>query len=174
VTAFERAAIVAAGTSVTFATLDPAAFRPASEVPQPMVSLPVLLHLDRVMSGLSELRSRVQFPGVALGEAEFGADGRSVTLTAWSVRELSNWYDALRDRCQAGVSSRQERRADGQLYGLGGMEWELCLGEVVPGVRVYVESESGEFEVLPDTALVRALCPWMAARRAAAGQAVAA
>jgi hypothetical protein len=173
VSAFEGVAIVAAGTALTFATLDPAAFRPVPE-PQRTIALPVLLHLDRVMAGLVELRARVQFPGVALGEAEFGADGRSVTLTAWSVRELSNWYDALRGRCEAGVSSRQERRADGQLYGLGGMEWELCLGEVVPGVRVYVMTVSGEGEVLPDTALVRALCPWAAARRAAAGAAVAA
>jgi hypothetical protein len=174
VSAFEGAAIVAAGTAITFATLDPVVFRPTSEVEPQTVSLPVLLHLDRVMAGLNVLRDRVQFPGVALGEVEFGADGRSVTLTAWSVRELSNWYDALRSRASAGVSSRQERRADGWLYGLGGLEWVLCLGEVVPGVRVYVVTDSGEGELLPDTALVRALCPWAASRRAAAGQAVAA
>lgn len=178
--AFEGVAIVAVGTAVTFASLDPAVFRPVAEVEPQTVALPVLLHIDRVMAGLVELRSRVQFPGVALVEAEFGADGRSVTLTAWSVRELSNWYDAVTPRATV-VGGRYEERG-GRQFALGGLDWELHLDDLpgVPGVRVYVRTDSAEGEPLPDTALVRAMCPWeasrreVAAREAAAGRQVAA
>jgi hypothetical protein len=171
----EQVATVAAGTALTFASLDPAVIRTAWAEPQRTMPLPVLTHINAVMAGLAELRDRVQFPGVNLAEAEFSADGRSVTLTAWSVRELSNWYDAHRCRASASVSGRDERRADGQLYALGGLDWVLSLGDVpgVPGVSVTVWTESGEDEVLPDTALVRAMCPW-ASVRAAAGSVVAA
>lgn len=132
-------------------------------------------------AGLAALVARVPNAGVVLSEAAVSPDGSAVTLDVWSVRELSTWYDVVGWR-SAGVTGRHERRVDGQLYSLGGLAWQVALPELVelPGVRVMLESESGESEVLPDTALVRALCPWaarlqaVAAREAAAHEAVAA
>lgn len=127
-----------------------------------------------VREGLAALVARVPGAGVVPEEADISRDGREVTLAVWSVRELSNWFDVAGSRSVA-VSGRQERRSNGQLYGLGGLLWQVTLPELreLPGVRVRLWSESGEDEVLPDTALVRALCPWVSAR-AAAGSAVAA
>ncbi len=126
-------------------------------------------------AGLAAVAARVPGAGVMLSEAEVSPDGREVTLTVWSVRELSTWYDVLGFR-SAGVTGRSERRGDGQLYGLGGLAWQVALPELVelPGVRVMLESESGERETLPDTALVRAMCPWAARLQAASSQQVAA
>jgi hypothetical protein len=126
-------------------------------------------------AGLAALVARVPGAGVMLSEAEVSPDGRAVALTVWSVRELSTWYDVLGFR-SAGVTGRHERRGDGQLYGLGGLAWQVALPELaeLPGVRVLLESESGEHEVLPDTALVRAMCPWELRLQAAAGRQVAA
>lgn len=133
-------------------------------------------------AGLAAVVARVPGAGVVPSEAEVSPDGLSVTLTVWSVRELSNWYDVVGYR-SAGVTGRSERRGDGQLYGLGGLAWQVALPELpeLPGVRVVLKSESGEYERLPDTALVRAMCQWelrlqvaAAAEVAAAGTQVAA
>jgi hypothetical protein len=128
-----------------------------------------------IREGLAALVARVPGAGVVVSEADVSRDGREVTLTVGSVCALSAWFDVFGSR-SVGVTGRSERRGDGRLYGLGGLAWFVALPELqgLPGVRVYVVSESGEGELLPDTALVRALCPWAAARRAAAGQAVAA
>ncbi|MFD7410119.1 hypothetical protein [Kitasatospora purpeofusca] len=134
------------------AATDPASIPLPHRAPEPLYRvLPAEL-----LAALTVLRDGVYCPGVALDDTDVTTDGRSITLTAWSVRELSNWYDAHRPRCgSAGVRGR-----DG-----GGLEWTLALGEVIPGVRLYVWTESGEGEVLPDTALVRALCPEQARLR---------
>jgi len=121
-----------------------------------------------VREGLAVLVARVPRAGVVLDEADISRDGREVTLAVWSVQELSNWFDLVGSRSGA-VSGRQERRSDGGLYGLGGLLWQVTLPELreLPGVRVRLWTESGEDEVLPDTALVRALCPWISVRAAA-------
>jgi hypothetical protein len=70
-----------------------------------------------------------------------------------SVRELNDWYVASADGRSLAVSSRTERR-DGQLWGLGGLDWMLCIGSVT------VRTVSAEDEVLPDLPVVRAGWPY--------------
>ncbi len=126
-------------------------------------------------AGLAALVARVPGAGVVLSEAAVSPDGREVTLDVWSVRELSTWYDVVGFR-SAGVTGRQGLRGDGRLYNVGGLAWQVVLPELpeLPGVRVVLESESGEVEVLPDTALVRAMCPWELRLQAVAAREVAA
>ncbi|MEV8324612.1 hypothetical protein [Kitasatospora sp. NPDC056731] len=121
----------------------------------------------QVQQGLRALIARVPNPGVTLNEATVSPDGSEVELTVRSVRELSSWYEVV-PRATASAAGRCERRVDGQLYALGGMQWRVSLPEVadLPGVRVTLWAESGELEELPDTTLVRHLCPWEARRRA--------
>lgn len=97
-------------------------------------------------------------PGVV--SVSVSPDGRKVGLRVDSVAALSAWRDRYGLR-SAAVSSRQELRADGRWYGLGGLSWLLVLPPLVelPGVSVSLSTVSAEDEVLPDTALVRAMCP---------------
>ncbi|MGA5820913.1 hypothetical protein ACPC54_23970 [Kitasatospora sp. NPDC094028] len=114
---------------------------------------------------LAVLAARV--PDAGVSEVSVSLDGTRVELAVRSVTDLSAWYDAL--RCgSASVASRGERRVDGQLYGLGGLHWQVLLPALVelPGVQVALTAESGEFEELPDTRLVRHLCPAEARLRA--------
>ncbi|MQS14477.1 hypothetical protein F7Q99_19965 [Streptomyces kaniharaensis] len=79
-------------------------------------------------------------------------DGRVVRLQVASVTALSAWHDLV-GRASGGVASRD----------VGGLSWFVDLPPLVelPGVRVELTAVSGEFEVLPRSALVRAMCPWM-------------
>ncbi|MEU1284967.1 hypothetical protein [Kitasatospora sp. NPDC005856] len=93
-------------------------------------------------------------PGSVL-DVNVAADGRTVGLQVASVAALSVWFDLV-GWASGAVSSR-----DG-----GGLAWHVRLPMLpgLPGVRVELTAVSGEFEVLPRTALVRAMCPWMPQR----------
>lgn len=73
-----------------------------------------------------------------------------------SIHEFNAWHER-RPGSTLAVRGRYERRG-GQLFGLGGLDWELCA----PGVVVTLTT--GEGEVLPDLPVVLATMPW---RRAA-------
>jgi hypothetical protein len=113
-----------------------------------------------VREGLARLLARVPGATVSLAEADVSPDGSQVELAVGSVAELSVWYDAF-SRATASSTGRCERRLGGQLYALGGLRWRVSLPALVelPGVRVLLVADSGEFERLPRTRLVRALCP---------------
>ncbi|MGW1174591.1 hypothetical protein ACWD4P_12825 [Kitasatospora sp. NPDC002543] len=108
-----------------------------------------------VLAQLVVLRDAVHSPGVALDASDVAVSGRTVTLTAWSIRELSSWFTSY-PTAGVAVSSRPG----------GGLVWQLHLGQVVPGVSLTVGTESAEDETLPDTALVRAMFPAEARLRA--------
>jgi copper chaperone CopZ len=115
--------------------------------PMPVVDVP---------AGVEALVARM--PGVV--SVSVSPDGREVDLQVDSVASLSEWRDVFGLR-SAGVSQRVECRADGRMYSLGGLTWWLMLPPLVevPGVTVALSTVSAEDEVLPDTALVRAMCP---------------
>jgi hypothetical protein len=102
-----------------------------------------------VREAVAGLVARV--PG-SVWSVDVSLDGRKVFLQVESVAALSVWYD-LAGRADGAVSSRAG----------GGMAWRLELPPLahLPGVRVELTAVSSEFEVLPRTALVRALCEWM-------------
>ncbi|MFB7617792.1 hypothetical protein [Kitasatospora sp. NPDC056181] len=115
-----------------------------------------------VLAGIAVLRGRTGLPAVDLAAAvDFAADGRRVTLRAANVQELSAWYEALTPHGTA-VGGQYEARPGGALTTRGGLSWVLSYGPIpgVPAVHLSVVTESGETESLPDTALVRAMCPW--------------
>ncbi|MBV6697491.1 hypothetical protein KV557_10175 [Kitasatospora aureofaciens] len=95
----------------------------------------------RLREGLRALVARVEFPGVDVAEAVVSPDGSEVELTVWSVRHLSNWYDAV-SRASASAGGRCERRIDGQLYALGGLRWQVSLPEVLVLLVVAAERRS--------------------------------
>ena len=147
-----------------FAGPDPATVPTVAHRPTPVLA---------IMSGLQRLYDQVAVPGVLLHEAQLSDDGSSVELRVSGIAALSSWYDA-HPRSSVSMSSRAERGADGQLYGLGGAYWLLGLGRIADGVRVYVTAMTDEEQVLPDSALVRAMCPWEARRRAVQAREIAA
>ncbi|OKJ06799.1 hypothetical protein [Kitasatospora sp. CB01950] len=125
----------------------------------PTGTLPLTARIVGIMAGVQALYDQVATPGVQLHEAHLAADGLSVTLTVDSIEALSSWYAAY-PRCSVSMSSRQVRGEDGHLYGLGGLDWMLGLGPIRGGgVRVFVRTVTVEQQVLPDTALVRAMFP---------------
>ncbi|MFD0404982.1 hypothetical protein [Kitasatospora sp. NPDC127116] len=136
---------------------------------------PVLLPTipDRtVLAGISVLARRAGQPAPAAENVELAADQRRVTVTARSIAELSAWYAAVRPRGVA-VGGQYEARAADRLYVRGRLDWVLSYGQIpgAPGVDLYVVAASESR--LPDTELVRAMCPWALAVPAA-GTAVAA
>ncbi len=141
-------------TELTFAALNPPA---TSTTAGPSVSLAVLLHIAAVREHVAELLTQVPHHGVSLDDMQFSADGRSVTLLAWSVRELDAWYQASGGGASLTVSSRQ--RVEGsRSFGRGGLDWTLGLGRI-PGrldTWLSVMTETVEDEVLPDLLVVRA------------------
>ncbi|MFI9304821.1 hypothetical protein ACIG0C_36415 [Kitasatospora aureofaciens] len=143
---------------------------PAGIPPAPRLTIPA----RTVLAGIAVLCGRAGLAAPAADTVEFAADGCRVTLTAASISELSAWYDALSPRGVA-VGGRYETGADGELLILGGLDWVLSVGQVpgCPGIQLSVIAETTAFEVLPDTELVRSMCPW-AVRLTAAGTAVAA
>jgi hypothetical protein len=102
-----------------------------------------------VREAVAGLVARV--PG-SVWSVDVSRDGRRVVLQVESVAALSVWYD-LAGRAAGAAASRAG----------GGMAWRLELPALaeLPGVHVELTTVSGEFEVLPRTALVRALCEWM-------------
>ncbi|MFF0409165.1 hypothetical protein ACFYUY_01850 [Kitasatospora sp. NPDC004745] len=76
-------------------------------------------------------------------------DRQVISLEVPSVAALSAWYD-LAGRASGAVASRAT----------GGLAWSLRLPPL-QGVQLELTTGSDEFEVLPRTRLVRALCEWM-------------
>lgn len=74
-----------------------------------------------------------------------------ITVEARSIDEFNAWFER-RPGATLTVSSRQERR-NGQLFGLGGLDWSLYA----PGVTVTLTT--AECEVLPDLPVVLAMYP---------------
>jgi hypothetical protein len=103
-----------------------------------------------VRSAVFGLVARLAGGGVE--SVDVSPDGRVVSLQVADVAALSAWYD-LAGRAAGAAASRAG----------GGMAWRLELPPLaeLPGVRVELATVSSEFEVLPRTALVRALCEWM-------------
>ncbi|MFE6500715.1 hypothetical protein [Kitasatospora sp. NPDC057738] len=120
-----------------------------------LVDVSVLRWLPAVEVDLAAARVAVagltaRVPGSVL-DVNVSSDGRAVSVQVVDVAALSIWFD-LFGRAAGGTSSR-----DG-----GGMAWHVRLTvPELPGVRIELTAVSGEFEVLPRTALVRAMCPWM-------------
>ncbi|GAA2112624.1 hypothetical protein GCM10009759_55560 [Kitasatospora saccharophila] len=124
-----------------------------------------------IMAGLQRLYDQVAIPGVLLHEAVLSADGLSVELRVSGIAALSSWYDA-HPRSSVSMGSRPGPGETEEVR--GGLYWLLSLGQVTDGVRAYATTVTAEFEVLPDTALVRALCPWEARLRAVQAREIAA
>ncbi|MFJ9448216.1 hypothetical protein ACIRRH_41330 [Kitasatospora sp. NPDC101235] len=125
----------------------------------PLVDVSVLQWLPAVSVDVAAVRDAVagllaRVPG-SVESVDVSPDGRLVSLQVASVAALSAWSD-LFGRASGGTSSRNG----------GGMAWFLGLPPLaeLPGMRVELTAVSGEFEVLPRTALVRAMCPWMPRR----------
>jgi hypothetical protein len=68
------------------------------------------------------------------------------TITVGTIHELNQHY--ARGKCSLAISSRTEMR-DGQLFGLGGLDWLL----VTPAACY--ETVTAEYEALPDLPVVR-------------------
>ncbi|MGW2371775.1 hypothetical protein [Kitasatospora sp. NPDC001683] len=119
----------------------------------------------RLQEALRALIARV--PNSTVTDTAISADRSTVELCVRTVDDLSVWYDSI-PKATASAASRCERRVDNQLYALGGMQWKVFLPALadLPGVRVTVSTQSGENEELPDTRLVRHMCPWEARLRA--------
>ncbi|MFJ9771135.1 hypothetical protein ACIRVF_07820 [Kitasatospora sp. NPDC101157] len=118
----------------------------------------------QLRQALGALVARV--PNAVVTEAVVSPDRSAVDLSVASVADLSVWYDTI-PQAVTSAASRCERRIDGQLYALGGMQWKVSWSELagLPGVRLTVSALSGENEELPDTQLVRHLCPYEARLR---------
>ncbi|NUP53415.1 MAG: hypothetical protein HOW97_39755 [Catenulispora sp.] len=122
-----------------------------------LVDVSPLQWLPAVSVDVAEVRSAV-FGLVArrldagVESVDVSPDGRVVSLEVADVTALSAWYD-LAGRASGDVASRD----------CGGLAWFVKLPELqqLPGVRVELTAVSGEFDRLPRTALVRAMCPWM-------------
>lgn len=93
-------------------------------------------------------------PG-SVTDVDVSPDGQTVSLQVVGVAALSAWHELV-GRSSGAVAQRD----------CGGLAWFLRLPPlaVLPGVRVELTTVSSEFEVLPRTALVRALCEWMPRR----------
>ncbi|MFJ5070194.1 hypothetical protein ACIQC7_27675 [Kitasatospora sp. NPDC088556] len=122
-----------------------------------LVDVSVLQWLPTELADVAAVRHAVaslvaRVPGGSVTDVDVSPDGRVVSLQVASVAALSAWFD-LAGRASGGTASRE----------LGGLSWFVRLAPLVelPGVRVELTTVSGEFEVLPRTALVRAMCPWM-------------
>ncbi|MFI2610650.1 hypothetical protein [Kitasatospora sp. NPDC018619] len=134
-------------------------------------SLPAI-PIRTVLAGIAVLARRSGVPAPTDADVEFAADRRRVTLTARSISELSAWYAAVSPRGVA-VGGQYETSAADRLYVRGRLDWVLSYGPVpgAPGIDLYVVAASEAR--LPDTELVRAMCPWALAAPTA-GTAVAA
>lgn len=124
-----------------------------------------------IMAGLQRLYDQVAVPGVLLHEAQLSDSGTEVELRVSGIVALSSWYDAhphssMSMGSRPGPGETEEAR--------GGLYWLVSLGWAAPGVRAYVTAVTGEGEVLPDTALVRRMCPWEARLRAVQAREIAA
>ena len=122
----------------------------------PLVDVSVLRWLSAGQVDVESVRAAVfglvaRVPGAGVESVDVSPDGRVVSLQVASVAAMSAWYD-LAGRASGAVSSRE----------VGGLAWFLRLPPLVelPNVRVELTAVSGEFERLPRTALVRALCEW--------------
>jgi hypothetical protein len=153
VSPYEDAAVVAAGVALTAAPLNlhavPAPARSACE----LLMLARLAELHVTIARLAAPVAHHSVGGLDMTMRRVG--GRTVVdVFAWSIHELSNWFDVYPGAGLA-VSSRAVPAGSG-FRGLGGLDWALMLGEVLPGVHLSIVTESLEDEELPDTALVRA------------------
>ncbi|MEU4296442.1 hypothetical protein [Kitasatospora aureofaciens] len=139
----------------------PARFQVLAEVtdlPQWSPQTHDLLADYQLRQALGALVARV--PNTVVTETVVSPDRSTVDLSVRSVADLGVWYDTI-PRGDASAASRCERRVDGQLYALGEMQWKVSWPELagLPGVRVTVSALSRENEELPDTLLVRHVCP---------------
>lgn len=75
-----------------------------------------------------------------------------IRVEARSIEEFNAWYEGRRYGSSIAVSGRYETR-DGQLFGLGGLDWTLCASDVM------VTLTTAEDEVLPDLPVVLAVFP---------------
>ncbi|MFD4394709.1 hypothetical protein [Kitasatospora sp. NPDC058478] len=125
-----------------------------------LVDVSVLRWLPAESVDVAEVRTAVaglvaRTPGAGVESVDISPNGRVVSLQVASVVSLSAWYD-LAGRASGGTASRET----------GGLSWFVRLPPFIelPDVRVELTTVSGEFEVLPRSALVRAMCPWMSRR----------
>ncbi|WP_224275749.1 hypothetical protein [Streptomyces sp. LS1784] len=141
---------------------------PAGLASAPLPAVPI----RTVLAGIAVLARRAGQPAPAAEDVEVAADQRRITLTVTSVSELSAWYAAVRPRGVA-VGGQYEARTNNRLYVRGRLDWVLSYGQIpgAPGIDLYVVAASESR--LPDTALVRDMCPWALVGRTA-GTAVAA
>ncbi|MFF1792628.1 hypothetical protein ACFVXQ_00045 [Kitasatospora sp. NPDC058263] len=127
---------------------------PAGVIPAPALAVPI----RTVLAGIAVLRQRAGLPAQPADAIALG--GRHVTVTADSIGELAAWYAAAAPS-SAVVGGRDERGPDGLTRPYGGLRWVLAYGQIpgCPGVQLSVVAETSGHELLPDTALVRALYP---------------
>ncbi|MFF2954297.1 hypothetical protein ACFVVU_23505 [Kitasatospora sp. NPDC057965] len=112
-----------------------------------------------VLAGIAVLRQAAGLSAQPADAIALDLSGRRVTVTAASIGELSAWYVVVTPR-SAVVGGRAGRGADGLPLPLGGLQWVLAYGiPGCPGVELSVVAETSGGELLPDTALVRALYP---------------
>jgi hypothetical protein len=110
-------------------------------------------------ANLISLMTAMGLPGV------IGANGE---VTVDAIADLNEWFSQFRTAAGLATASRCEIR-NGQLFGLGGLDWQLLVRNV-PGVgSVTVRAVTGEREWLPDLPVVRAGFPYGLGRVALRG-----
>lgn len=106
--------------------------------------------------------------GVMTGHGLPGVVGANGEVSVESIVDLNEWFSLFRTAAGLTTASRCEIR-NGQLFGLGGLDWQLLVRNV-PGVgTVTVRAVTGEHEWLPDLPVVRAGFPYGLGRVALRG-----
>lgn len=113
---------------------------------------------------MTQLTRTTEHPEIISLQSAYGLPGiigRNGTVTVASLADLNDWYATFRSGLSLAVGGRYETRADGKLYGLGGLSWHLSW-RTLPGIPagLLVMAQTAEDEVLPDLPVVRAGWPY--------------